>query len=119
MGRTLDPTVHGAALAESQLEEAAEAAGSTTAENYIKQASTTGAVPVLTVEQCDVSEELIRFIGTSTDDNSQSLVDAADLGTPGSIVGWLKIYVKDDAATGGITSGVYFVPFYATPTSAE
>lgn len=117
MGRTLDPTVHGAALAESQLEEAAEAAGSTTAENYIKQASTTGAVPVLTVEQCDVSEELIRFIGTSTTTNANSLVDAADLGTPGAIAGWLKIYVQDNASTGGITSGVFWIPFYATPTS--
>lgn len=119
MVRTLDPSVHGAALAESQLEEAATTAGSTTAEAYFQQDATDGAVPVITVEQVDVSEEFIRFIGTSTTDNSQSLIDAADLATPGAVAGWLKIYVQDNAPTGGITSGVFWIPFYATPTSAE
>ncbi len=83
---------------------------------HIDQFSTTGAMPVLTLDQADVSEEFIRFIGTSTTDNSQSLVDAADLETPGAVVGWLKIYVQDDQATNGITDGYYYVPFYATPT---
>lgn len=115
--RTLDPTVHGATLAESFAENAAAAHADTTAEAYFKQASTTGAVPVLTVEQCDVSEELVRFVGTSTTDNSQSLVDAANLTTPGAVVGWIKVYIQDDAVSGAITDGVYWIPFYATPTS--
>ena len=115
--RTLDPAVHGAALAESFAENAASAHADTTAEEYIKQASTTGAVPVLTLEQCDVSEEVLRIVGTSTTTNANSLVDAADLTTPGAIVGWVKVYVKDNAATGAITQGVYFMPLYATPTA--
>lgn len=60
MARTLDPSVNGAALAESQLEEAATAAGSTAAGTYFEQA---------------------------------------------------------DAAEGGITSGIFWLPFYATPTA--
>lgn len=83
---------------------------------HIDQFNTTGAMPVLTLDQADVSEEFIRFIGTSTTDASQSIVDAADMEDPGAIVGWLKIYVKDDQATNGITDGYYYVPFYAAPT---
>jgi len=82
----------------------------------IDQASSTGAVPVLKLDQGDVSEEFIRFVGTSTTDNTQSLIDAADLEDAGAIVGWLKIYVQDDQGTNPITDGVYWVPFYATPT---
>jgi hypothetical protein len=82
----------------------------------LDQASTSGAVPVLKLDQADVSEEFIRFIGTSTTDASQSLVDAADMEDPGAIFGWLKIYVQDDQATNPITDGAYFVPFYAAPT---
>ncbi len=83
----------------------------------IDQSNATNATPVLKLRQADVSEEFIRFIGTSTTDNSQSLVDAANLGTPGAIVGWIKIYVQDDQGTGPITDGVYYMPFYATPTA--
>jgi len=88
----------------------------TAAKLLINQASTTGAVPVLQVTQADVSEEFIRFIGTSTTDASQSLVDAADMEVPGAIVGWLKIYVQDDQATNPITDGAYYIPFYSAPT---
>ena len=84
---------------------------------HIDQASSSGAVPVLILDQGDVSEEFERYIGTSAADNSQSLVDAADLTTPGAIVGWRKVYVQDDAGAGDITDGVYYIPFYATPTA--
>lgn len=84
---------------------------------HADQSSATGAVPVLTVDQADVSEEFIRFIGTSTTDASQSLVDAANMTTPGALAGWLKIYVRDDQATNPITDGAYYVPFYAAPTA--
>lgn len=83
----------------------------------VDQSSTTGALPVLLLDQADVSEEFIRLVGESTTDSSQSLVDAADLASPGSIVGWFKIYVEDVQATNPITDGVYYVPFYTTPTA--
>jgi hypothetical protein len=83
---------------------------------HVDQADTSGAKPVLTVDQADVSEEFIRFVGTSTTDASQSLVDAADMEDPGAIVGWLKIYVQDDQATNPITDGAYYIPFYSAPT---
>lgn len=84
---------------------------------HVDQSSATGAKPVLVLDQADVSEEFIRLIGTSTTDASQSLVDAADLATPGSIVGWFKIYIQDDQGTNPITDGVYYVPFYTAPTA--
>lgn len=83
---------------------------------HVDQSSTSGAKPVLTVDQADVSEEFIHFIGESTTDNSQSLIDAADLEDPGAIAGWLKIKITDVQATNPITDGIYWIPFYATPT---
>lgn len=93
--------------------------GDTTASGTldVDQSSSSAAIPVLILDQADVDEDMIKFIGTSTIDNSQTLVDAADLTTPGSIVGWIKVYIQDDAASGDITDGVYYIPFYATPTS--
>lgn len=82
----------------------------------VDQLSTSAAVPVLTLDQADVSEEFVKFIGASAADNTQSLADAADLGTPGAIVGWVKVYVEDVAVAGAITDGLYWIPFYATPT---
>jgi len=84
---------------------------------YIHQAGTTSALPVLLVKQSDVSEEFISFVGTSTTDASQSLVDATDMTTPGAVKGWLKIHVEDLASSGAITDGFYYVPFYAAPTA--
>jgi len=87
------------------------------AQLHVDQASTTGAIPVLTLDQADVSEEFMRLVGASAADDSQSLIDAADMTTPGAIVGWIKVYVEDVAASGAITDGTYFVPFYAAPTA--
>lgn len=83
----------------------------------IDQESTTGGMPVLMLDQADVSEEFFKFVGESTTDNSQSLIDAADLGTAGSIKGWLRIYVEDVQATNPIDDANYWIPFYATPTT--
>ena len=88
-----------------------------TAQLHVDQQSSTAAVPVLLLDQADVSEPFIKLIGASTTDNSQSLIDAANLTTPGAVVGWVKIYVEDVQGTNPITDGVYWVPFYATPTS--
>jgi len=87
------------------------------AQLHVDQGTSDAAIPVLTVDQADVSEEFIKFIGESTTDASQSLVDAADMTTPGSIVGWLKIYVEDVQSTNPITDGAYFVPFYSAPSA--
>jgi len=82
----------------------------------VRQQSSAGAIPVLRLEQDDVSEEFLRLIGQSTTDASQSLVDAADMPTPGTIVGWFKVYIEDEQATNPIPDGVYYVPFYSAPT---
>jgi len=84
---------------------------------HIEQSNNSGGIPVLTLDQADVSEQFLKLIGSSTTDNTQSLVDAANLATPGSIVGWFKTYVEDVQATNPITGGDYWVPFYNTPTS--
>lgn len=80
------------------------------AKAHIDQSSTTGAIPVLTVDQADVSEEFIRFIGSCTDgDLTGSIVEAADVSTA-TIAGYLKVYVQDDADV--LTDQAYFVPLY-------
>ena len=84
---------------------------------HVDQPTTDAGIPVLYLDQADVSEEFIRFVGESTTDASQSLIDAANLTTPGSIVGWLRIYVEDVQGTGPITDGIYWVPFYTAPTA--
>ena len=77
---------------------------------HVDQSSTTGAKPVLTVDQADVSEEFIRFIGTSADTVlTQSIVENADVTTP-TPQGWLKVYVQDDGNQ--LTDQAYFVPIY-------
>lgn len=83
----------------------------------VTQPAAAGAKPVINVHQVDTSEEFIRFRGTSAADNTMSIVDAADLAVPGAIVGWLRIYVQDDAGAGAVADGIYFVPFYTTPTA--
>ena len=82
----------------------------------VYQPAANGAMPVLLLDQADVSEEFISFVGESAADNTMSLVDAADLSIAGDIIGWARITVTDVASTGGIVDGTYFVPFYDTPT---
>lgn len=77
---------------------------------HIDQSSTTAAKPVLTVDQADVSEEFIRFIGSSANGVlTQSIVEAADVATP-TLAGYLKIYVQDDGNQ--LTDQSYFIPIY-------
>ena len=91
--------------------------GTLTGKLHVDQSGVAAAKPVLTLDQGDVSEEFIRFIGTSTTTAAQSLVDAANMTTPGSIVGWVRVYVQDDQAIGPITDAPYWIPFYSTPTA--
>ncbi len=83
----------------------------------IDQPSTTAALPVLTLDQADVDEDFIKFIGTSDTNVDRALVDAADFTTPGAIAGWLKINIQDDQATNPIVDGDYYLPFYAAPSA--
>ena len=77
---------------------------------HVDQSSTTGAIPVLTVDQADVSEEFIRFIGTSANGVlTQSIVEAADVAAA-TIAGYLKVYVQDDGNQ--LADQSYFVPLY-------
>ncbi len=84
---------------------------------HVDQDSLTGAKPVLLLDQADVDEDYIKIIGTSDTSADRALVDAANFTTPGSIVGWLKIFVQDDQATDPITDGDYYIPFYSVPTA--
>lgn len=76
---------------------------------HIDQSSTTGAIPVLLLDQADVSEEFIRLIGTSANAVlTQSIVEAADVATF-TPVGYLKIYVQDDGNQ--VADGAYYLQF--------
>jgi hypothetical protein len=88
-----------------------------TAKAHVAQSSTSGAIPVLTLDQADVDEDYVKVIGTSDTSVDRALVDAANFTTPGAIAGWLKINVQDDQGTGPIADGDYYIPFYAAPTS--
>ena len=83
----------------------------------VDQPSTSGAVPVITVDQADVDEDFFKFIGTSDTNVDRALVDAADFTPPGAIKGWLKINVQDDQSTDPVIDGDYYIPFYAAPTA--
>jgi hypothetical protein len=77
---------------------------------HVDQPSTVGAIPVLMLDQADVSEEFIRFVGTAADnDVTQSLVATADVGVA-TIAGYKRIYVQDDGNQ--ITDGYFYEPFY-------
>ena len=79
------------------------------AQLHVDQSSTTAAIPVLTVDQADVSEEFIRFIGTSANAVlTQSIVEAADVASF-TVAGYLKIYVSDDGNQ--IADGPFYIAF--------
>ncbi|MEE9528432.1 MAG: hypothetical protein V3V88_00065, partial [Dehalococcoidia bacterium] len=88
-----------------------------TAKLHVDQSSTTGAKPVITLDQADVDEDFFKFIGTSDTNVDRALVDAANFTTPGTLTGWLKINIQDDQATNPITDGDYYIPFYTAPTT--
>jgi len=80
------------------------------AQLHVDQTSTTGAKPVLTVDQADVSEDFIRYIGTAAAANvTQSIVDNGDV-TTATLRGWVKVYVQDDGNQ--ITDQFYYQPLY-------
>jgi len=81
-----------------------------TAKLHIDQSVADAAIPVLTLDQGDVSEEFIRFIGTSADGVlTQSIVETADVGTA-TLAGYVKVYVQDDGDQ--LADQAYFMPIY-------
>lgn len=84
---------------------------------HVDQQSASDAIPVLYLDQADIDIEFIKLVGSSEDGQAdRSLVDVVDLTTAGALVGWFQIYIEDVQSTNPITDGVYYVPFYATPT---
>lgn len=76
----------------------------------VDQSNTTGATPVLALDQADISEEFIRLVGQAAVSNiTQSLIDEASVSTA-TREGFLKIYVQDDGNQ--LTDQAYFVPFF-------
>lgn len=76
----------------------------------VDQGSSTAAIPVLKLDQADVSEEFIRFVGTSANGVlTQSIVEAADVVTP-TIAGYMKVFVQDDGNQ--LTDQAYYMPVY-------
>lgn len=84
----------------------------------VDQASSTGAKPVLRLDQADIDQEFLKLVGSSEDSTAdRSLVDVADMTTAGALVGWFQVYVEDVQATNPIADSVYYVPFYAAPSA--
>ena len=87
------------------------APGSIAATFHVDQSASDGAKPVLYLDQADVSEEFIRFVGTAANGVlTQSIVDEGDQGSE-TREGWLKVYVQDDGNQ--ITDQAYYIPIYS------
>lgn len=92
-------------------------AGDTVGPITVDQSSSSGAVPVIVLNQADVDEDFFKFIGISDTDVDRALVDAVNFTTPGTIQGWLKINIQDDQSTDPIADGDYYIPFYSAPSA--
>ena len=68
----------------------------------IDQYSTSGAIPVLTLDQADVDQEFINFQGTSNSDQSSSISTDTSVG---ALTGHIRVAVNGTD---------YWIPFYAT-----
>jgi len=76
--------------------------GPTSAFVTIDQASTTGAIACLTLDQGDTDQEFIRFDGTTASDQSSSLTTDTSVG---SLTGHIRV---------NINGTDFWVPYYAT-----
>jgi hypothetical protein len=80
------------------------------AQLHIDQASPTGAQPVLLLDQADVSEEFVRYIGTAAVATlTNSIVAEADV-TTATRAGFIRVYVQDDGNQ--ITDQAYYMPLF-------
>jgi hypothetical protein len=83
---------------------------SPTARLHVDQSITDNAQPVLLLDQADVSEEFIRFIGMAAAATlTQSIVAEADV-TTATRQGFTRIYVQDDGNQ--VTDQAYYQAFY-------
>ena len=77
---------------------------------HIDQSGSSDAQPVLYLDQADVSEEFIKFVGTAAGgDVTQSIVDNGDVATA-TLSGWLKVEVEDKGNQ--IADQAYYQPLY-------
>ncbi len=85
-------------------------ASSPSAQLHIDQASSTAAIPVLTLDQADVDEPAIKIIGTAAAaDLTRTIVAEADV-TTATRAGFVKVEVQDDGNQ--ITDQDYYMPVY-------
>ena len=83
---------------------------------HVDQASTTAAIPVLTLDQADIDQPIVKIIGTAESGSAdRTLVAASDFTTPGAIVAWEMVYAED--VGNRFTDGKYYRPLYAIPTA--
>ena len=81
------------------------------AQLHVDQSSTIAAQPVLYLDQADVSEPFIKYVGTAAAATlTQSIVAEADV-TTATRQGFVKIEIEDIGNQ--VTDQAYFVPFYA------
>lgn len=92
---------------------------SPSAKLHADQDDPNGSKYTLVLKQTDVDQDMVKFIGTSATDADDTLVDVSDLATPGSIIGWISVFVQDDAVSGAISDSTYYIPFYSAPTGAS
>jgi hypothetical protein len=78
---------------------------------HFVQNDTSAAIPLLTLEQEDIDEPFLKFIGNASAENVTKtlVVEEMNVHTTERI-GWFKIEVQDDGNQ--ITDGDYYVPFY-------
>ena len=80
------------------------------AQLHVDQPSATAAIPVALLDQADVDQPFIKFIGTAASATlTNSLVAAADV-TTATVAGYVKVEVRDDGNQ--ITDQVYYMPVY-------
>jgi len=68
------------------------------------------ALPVLTLDQADVDEPFLKFIGDAAEDDlTRDIISAADSGAVDIMVGWIKIEIRDDGNR--VADGDYYIRF--------
>jgi hypothetical protein len=81
----------------------------TSAMATIDQNSSTAAIPVMSLDQADVDEPFIKFIGTAAANTTNSIVDIGDVSTS-ALSGFVKVEIYDSGNR--ITDQDYYMPVY-------
>ncbi len=85
-------------------------ATTTPAQLHIDQASTTIAIPVLSLDQANVDEPFLKYIGEAASaDLTRSIVDEGAV-TTATRIGWVKVEIDD--VGNQVTDGDYYQPLY-------